>query len=373
MRDQLLYVAAARFEAACRVECLPQGHRATQLHGHSYLGEVRANLPAGWGDFPGAEVRELSEQLQRCVAPLDYSLLNTHLSEPTDENIARWIRDRLGPAADTRLMTVPGIVAVGVQSTSESGVDLDASDHAHVWRRYVFQSAHQLPHVPAGHKCGRMHGHGFEVIIHADRDVSQEALSIDYDHLDALWAPIHATLDHACLNDIPGLENPTSENISDWIWARLKPELAELSWVTVYETAQCGAHFDGHHYRIWKEFTLDSAVQLKRAPAGDPRRRIHGHTFTLRLHLHAPLDTVRGWTVDFGDVKAIFDPIFKQIDHQPLHEVMGPLDTDTASIARYIRGLASAQLPALDRIDLLETPGCGVILYWGELGPALPV
>ena len=369
MEEQLLYVAAARFEAACQVDCLPTGHRSAQLHGHGYLGEIRVKLPSNWAEFPGAEVRSLTDQLQQCVAPLDYSYLNNHINEPTDENIARWIRERLSslPAA------VPGIVAVGVQSTAQSGVDLDARDHAHVWRRYVFQSAHQLPHVPADHKCGRMHGHGFEVILHANRDLGQQALSIDYDHLDALWSPIHAELDHACLNDIPGLENPTSENISAWIWAKLKPLLPELSWVTVYETAQCGAHFDGHHYRIWKEFTIDSAVQLKRAPEGDTRRRIHGHTFTLRLHLHAPLDTVLGWTVDFGDVKEIFDPIFKQLDHQPLHEIIAEADADTASIARYIKDLAAAKIPALDRIDLLETPGCGVILYWGELGPALPV
>lgn len=364
MTDQLLYVAAAGFESACQVSCLASGHRASRLHGHSFWSEVRASLPIGWAPFPGAEVDALRESLQACIAPLDYRHLNDLIDTPTDENIARWIRQNI---------TVPGIQTVGIQSTIHSGVDLDPLQHAHVWRRYLFQSAHQLPNVPAGHKCGRMHGHGFEVIIHANQDVSGRDLSIDYDHLDALWAPIHAELHLACLNDIPGLENPTSEVISAWIWDRLKPQLPELSWVTVYETASCGAHYDGHHYRIWKELTLDSAVQLKRAPAGDPRRRIHGHTFTLRLHVHAPLDRVRGWTVDFGDVKTVFDPIFKQLDHHPLHEVMGTQDADTASIARYVKQMALPGLPELDRIDLNETRGCGVILHWGELGPALPI
>jgi 6-pyruvoyltetrahydropterin/6-carboxytetrahydropterin synthase len=198
-------------------------------------------------------------------------------------------------------------------------------------------------------------------------------MGVDYDHLDALWAPLHAQLDHACLNDLPGLENPTSEMISSWIWERLKPQLPELSWVTVYETASCGAHFDGRHYRIWKELTLDSAVRLVRAPDGDPRRRIHGHTYTLRLHLHAPLDQVRGWTVDFGDVKTLFDPIFKRLDHHPLHELPGLVDGDSASLARWIRAQAAPLLPQLDRIDLYQTRGSGVILSWGELGPALPV
>ena len=161
--------------------------------------------------------------------------------------------------------------------------------------------------------------------------------------------------------------------ISAWIWRRLKPELPELSWVTVYETATCGAHFDGHHYRIWKETTIDSALRLTRAPEGDRRRRIHGHTYTLRLHLNAPLDTVMGWTVDFGDVKELFDPIFKRIDHHPLHELPGLTDPDAASLARWIKDQAAAQLPQLDRIDLFETRGCGAILSWGELGPALPI
>ena len=364
MSEKLLYVAAANFEAARSVGCLPDGHRSRGLHGHSFLGEVRAVLPDGWAPFPGGEVGELAARLQRCVAPLDYKHLNTTLDLPTDENLARWIRQQLD---------VPGIEFVGVQSTLHEGVDLDQVDHAHVWRRYIFQSAHRLPNVPQGHKCGRMHGHGFEVLLHASAHLGNRDLAIDYDLLDEAWAPIHAQLHHACLNDIPGLENPTSENIAAWIWAQLKPTLPELSWVTVYETASCGAHFDGAHYRIWKEFSLDSAVRLKHATEGDPRRRIHGHTFTLRLHLHGPLDQVMGWTVDFGDVKEVFNTIFKQLDHHPLYELMGDEDSDTARLARRIKSMAAPLIPALDRIDLNESRGCGVILSWGKLGPALPI
>lgn len=362
--EQTLFTAATTFEAACQVPALPAGHRATRLHGHSYTAEIRTRLAAGWGGVMGGEVDALQAHLARAVAPLDYACVNDHLPSPTDENIARWIRQRLKPL-DTAV--------VGVQSTHDSGVDLDGSDAAHLWRRYVFQAAHQLPNVPAGHKCGRMHGHGFEVILHAQADSAGRDYAIDYDHLDALWAPLHNELDHACLNDLPGLQNPTSENLSAWIWQRLKPALPALSWVTVYETGSCGAHFDGAHYRIWKELTLDSAVRLKRAPAGDRRARVHGHTFTLRLHLHADLDTVAGWIVDFGDVKTVFDPIFKQIDHQPLHNIVGERDADTLSLAQFIRELAQPVVPSLDRLDLMQTRGCGVILHWGELGPALPV
>lgn len=364
MSETLLYCASASFEAARHVPLLPEGHRSRRLHGHSFLTEARCILPKGWASFEGAEVDELRTKLISSVAPLDYKEINCELDQPTDENIARWIRKRLD---------VPGISSVGVQSTLNEGVDLDNQEHAHIWRRYTFESAHQLPNVPVGHKCGRMHGHGFAVILHADQNISSREIGIDYDHLDSLWAPIFSELDHACLNDIPGLENPTSEVISSWIWQRIKPRLPELSWVTVYETASCGAHFDGIHYRIWKEMTIDSAIQLRHAPPGDFRRRIHGHTYTLRLHLNAPIDKIMGWTVDFGDVKQLFEPIYKTLDHHPLYLTPNLVDADTENVVRWIKNQAAPLIPHLDRIDLFETAGCGVILNWGETGPALPI
>lgn len=364
MAEHLWFAAAAGFEAAREVTLLPHGHRSRRLHGHSFLAKVRAELPPGWAAFPGDEVAALRQRLARCVAPLDYQHLNRQVREPTDENLARWVR---------REIDVPGVRSVGIQSTADEGADMDANDSVYVWRRYRFESAHRLPNVPPGHQCGRMHGHGFEVILHAGEDLAGREMGIDYDRLDQVWAPLHEALHHACLNDIAGLCNPTSEMIASWIWQRLKPELPELSWVTVYETAGCGAHFDGTSYRIWKEMTLDSALRLKRAPESDPRRRIHGHTYTLRLHLHAPLDEVRGWTIDFGDVKRAFKPIFRRLDHQPLHEIADIEDNDTAALARWIRAQSAPLLPQLDRVDLYETRGCGTLLAWSQEAPALPI
>jgi len=262
---------------------------------------------------------------------------------------------------------------VGIQSTQHEGADLDEAGNAHIWRRYRFESAHQLPNVSPGHKCGRMHGHGFEVILHANQSLEDQDMGVDYDYLDRCWAPIHEDLDHACLNDIAGLENPTSESLAAWIWKRLKPELDPLSWVTVYETVTAGCHFDGEHYRIWKEQRFESALRLQRAPEGDRRRRLHGHSYLLRLHLTATLDPVMCWTVDYGDVKELFKPVYKALDHHLLNELSGIEDTDPASIARWIRRRAGSDLPQMDRIDLYQAPGCGAILSWGEEGPALPV
>jgi 6-pyruvoyltetrahydropterin/6-carboxytetrahydropterin synthase len=365
MTERVYHAAAAPFEAARRVEILPAGHRSRGLHGHSFLARLRAALPAGWGGFPGAETEALAEATRDGVAALDYADLNARLPVPTDENLARWVRDRLSPS-------VPGIESVGIQSTRDQGADLDGIDHCHVWRRFRFEAAHRLPRVPDGHQCGRMHGHGFEVIVHADQDLHGEDMGIDFDRIDAIWAPIHAELHHACLNDLPGLENPTSEMLARWLWRRIAPDLPALSWITVYETSTAGCHYDGRHYRIWKEQRFEGALQLARAPEGDPRRRLHGHSYRLRLHLTAPLDELLGWTVDYGDVKTLFDPIYRQLDHRCLNALPGLADADPASLARWMREAVSDRLPQLDRIDLYETPGCGAVLSWGELGPALP-
>jgi 6-pyruvoyltetrahydropterin/6-carboxytetrahydropterin synthase len=363
MTERMLFSAAASFESARKVGVLPSEHRSSRLHGHSFLARVRTQLPADWADFPGGEVEQLAERLQQSVASLDYDFLNDHLDVPTDENLARWVSDRL---------QAPALEMIGIQSTRHEGADLDLHGNAHIWRRYRFESAHQLPNVPPGHQCGRMHGHGFEVILHANQNIGDQDMGVDYDHLDACWAPISEELDHACLNDIPGLENPTSEMIAAWIWGRLKDQLPQLSWVTVYETVTAGCHFDGAHYRIWKEQRFESAMRLTRAADGDRRRRLHGHSYLLRLHLTAPLDPVMGWTVDYGDVKDCFKPVYKRLDHHLLNELEGLGDSDPASLTRWIRKTIGNQLPELDRIDLYQTPGCGAIYSWGERGPALP-
>lgn len=106
MAEQLLYTAAANFEAVRCELILPDGHRSQKLHDHSFLAEVRCALPEGWTSFPGGEVDELREKLIAAISPLDYSDLNRELEQPADENLARWIRSRLA---------IPGIDSIGVQ------------------------------------------------------------------------------------------------------------------------------------------------------------------------------------------------------------------------------------------------------------------
>lgn len=362
MSGRLYHLAAVSFEAARRIDSLPSDHRLRNLHGHSFLARVRALLPAGWTGFPGTEVETLTGHLARCVEPLDYGLLNDFIQVPTDESLARWVVERLD---------IPGIEMVGIQSTRDQGIDLTRGDHPHIWRRFRFEAAHQLPYVAAGHPCGRMHGHGFEVILHAAGGSPEQG--IDFHHLEACWAPLQARLHYACLNDLPGLENPTSERLAEWIWRRLKAELPSLSWVTVYETTTAGCHYDGVHYRIWKEQRFESALRLNRVAEDDPRRRLHGHSYRVRLHLTASLDAVMGWTVDYGDVKALFQPVYQAMDHHRLDQLPGIEDADSGSVLRWIRTTMAERLPLLDRIDLYQTPDCGASLCWNDPGSALPV
>jgi len=360
----LAYVAAAGFESARRLTGPGAPSRLRAVHGHGFRAsvQVRQDSPLAQASFDGAQVDALRERLRAAVAPLDYQMLNDHLAEPSDENLARWIRERLGAG---------GIARIGLQGTPDQGVELDAAGGLHVWRRYQFEAAHQLPRVVPGHKCGRMHGHGFAVLLHVD--AAGGGAAADTALLDRLWAPLHRQLHHACLNDIAGLENPTSENLAHWLWMGLQPQLPALRWVTVFETATCGAHFDGQYYRIWKDLGFDSAVRLQGAPASDGRGRIHGHSYRLRLHLVAPLDAVQGWTIDFGDVKALFGPVFDRLDHHPLHELPGVAQGGSAALLQWVRAQALPVLPQLERVDLFETAGCGALLQWGEGQPVLPV
>lgn len=109
-----------------------------------------------------------------------------------------------------------------------------------------FEAAHRLPHLPEGHKCRELHGHAFRVDLSIRGEVdSQTGLLMDYADIATVAEPIRRQLDHKYLNDIAGLENPTSENLAVWIWDRLKPNLAELSAVTVRESNTAACTYSG--------------------------------------------------------------------------------------------------------------------------------
>jgi 6-pyruvoyltetrahydropterin/6-carboxytetrahydropterin synthase len=102
---------------------------------------------------------------------------------------------------------------------------------------FQLASARRLPHVGAEHPCGRLHGHTFGVRLVVRGPVDpQLGWVADFSDLAAAWAPIAAQLDHRVLNEVPGLENPTSEQLAVWIWRRLRDGLPTLHAIEVSET-----------------------------------------------------------------------------------------------------------------------------------------
>lgn len=115
-----------------------------------------------------------------------------------------------------------------------------------IFKEFIFEAAHRLPNVPPGHKCARLHGHSWRGAIYVRGPVNAHTGWImDFAEIKAQFQPVYAQLDHNYLNDLPGLENPTSELVARWIWRQLKPGLPQLSKVIVHETCTCGAIYQG--------------------------------------------------------------------------------------------------------------------------------
>lgn len=114
-------------------------------------------------------------------------------------------------------------------------------------REYSFEAAHRLPMVPADHKCARMHGHSFRVEVTVAGPLDERmGWLVDFADITAVVEPLlKGELDHRALNDVPGLENPTSEHLCVWLWQRLAPRLPGLAALTVHETCTARCTFRG--------------------------------------------------------------------------------------------------------------------------------
>jgi len=115
-----------------------------------------------------------------------------------------------------------------------------------IFKSFSLECAHRLPNVPSGHKCARVHGHSFRVELHVTGPVDPVlGWVMDFADVKSAFEPLFQRLDHHYLNDVPGLDNPTSENLARWIWRELKPRLPPLSKVVVHETCTSGASYTG--------------------------------------------------------------------------------------------------------------------------------
>jgi 6-pyruvoyltetrahydropterin/6-carboxytetrahydropterin synthase len=111
-----------------------------------------------------------------------------------------------------------------------------------LFRLYTVEAAHRLPNVPPGHKCQRLHGHSFKITLHIGGEVDPKTgWIIDFGEVDRAFEPLFEQLDHHYLNEVPGLENPTSELLARWVLERVRLPGARLLAVTIDETcnARC--------------------------------------------------------------------------------------------------------------------------------------
>jgi 6-pyruvoyltetrahydropterin/6-carboxytetrahydropterin synthase len=113
-----------------------------------------------------------------------------------------------------------------------------------IFKVFHIEAAHRLPNVPPGHKCARLHGHSFRIEVHV-RGEPDPALGwvMDFADMKREFAPVFEQIDHRYLNDVPGLENPTSERLAEWIWHALRPRLPLLHKIVVHETCTAGCAF----------------------------------------------------------------------------------------------------------------------------------
>ena len=119
-----------------------------------------------------------------------------------------------------------------------------------LYKDFSFEAAHRLPNVPEGHKCARLHGHSFLVRVTVEGSVGEHSgWVMDFADLKTAFRPLHDRLDHRYLNEIPGLENPTSEVLARWIWRELGATLTGLAEIEVRETCTSGCIYRGEDER----------------------------------------------------------------------------------------------------------------------------
>ena len=115
-----------------------------------------------------------------------------------------------------------------------------------IFAEFHFEAAPQLPGVPADHMCARLHGHSYAVRVTVVGPVEPvSGWVIDYGAITAAIEPLRARLDHRCLNEIDGLNNPTSENLAVWLWQHLEAAIPGLTAIEVREMAGLGCIYRG--------------------------------------------------------------------------------------------------------------------------------
>jgi len=224
MRAEL--IKSFQFEAAHATPVVPQ------VHGHSFEVEVaiegRMDPDLAWV----IDYAEISEAFKPVFHDLDHRYLNDieGMGDASFSAVAEYIQQRIAPALDLPVRVFVGMAGDGAFNPVLKSPDprLPLGDRV----RMTFEAAHYLPKLPETHKCRRLHGHSFTVELAGARAHALAELAHEL---------VYDVLDRTHLNEIAGLENPTSEQLAVWIWERVKPRVAELDAVAVAETctARC--------------------------------------------------------------------------------------------------------------------------------------
>ena len=328
------------FNAARKLKIIPEDHPSNRLHGHTFTGGVKIELE----DKSHYSLASLKEELSTVIDPMDFSYLNDQIENPSDLVLANEL---------FKSYRYKNLITSYISSSSSQGASYEGPENNYVWKKFSFQASHKLPNVPKGHKCGNMHGHTFEVILKAKASVESDRDLFD---LSLISNSSFLELNKKCLNNIVGLENPTSELIASWIYSKLKSSNDFISKVEVMETDHAGCSFDGENYRIWRDQKLESAISYK------SYEEPYGFGYISRLYVESPLDKVLGWLMDFGDVKEIFKPVFLKMDHHNLNELDNLSNPSIVSLVEWMGFQLIPALPELSGIGLYESEGNGAEL-----------
>lgn len=284
-------------------------------HGHNFV------LQLGAPTLPIGTAAKLCQNW-------DYQNLNHHLKHCDDVALGQYLFAK-GDFANLLLKSAP-----------DRGVYFSAKQFCYFYHAR-FSAAHFLPNVPKDHKCGRLHGHGFGVILFSNQHTSEE--------LARRWQRVLNQINGKLLNKIKGLDNPTSENLALWLFDKI-PDLSQIS---IQETDSAACSFDGQTLTIYKQQTAECALKV----GAD----YWGHSYVLRLHLCGMLDEYHGWLQDYADIKSQFAPLYQLLDH---HELRQNYDIGSAQdLAAYIIAKLQNKIPYLSAVDVVADAHNAVKLY----------
>tara|TARA_Y100001970_G_scaffold263451_1_gene348907 strand:- start:1764 stop:2804 length:1041 start_codon:yes stop_codon:yes gene_type:complete len=335
MEDKIYLSSMSRFHAARKLQHIEDTRFRNLLHGHNFKATIKTEFSKN-----NLSLELLNQKLNTQVTKFNYAYLNDFMSEPSDLHLADRIFKECEDISPINLT---------VSSTDYTGALINSHSVRTLWKSFTFQASHQLPNVADDHKCKNMHGHTFRVVLYLE-PLSDQKKSVG---IERVCNDLKDELDKKCLNKIKGLENPTSEILASWVWSKLISSGTPIVKVEVMENINSGCMFNGVEHEIWKQYNLETAISYNQD------KEIYGFGYKTKLFIKEPLDKVKGWVMDFGDIKEIFKPIFNKMDHHYLNEIEGLSNPSIVDVVKWMR-IELKKNPQLSKIDLYESEGIGV-------------